>query len=65
MDDGKGFTPGEEEKVFQRFYSGDAGGSGIGLAITKAIVEGNGGELRRLMVSWEARCLHCAFRFNG
>jgi signal transduction histidine kinase len=42
-DDGQGFAPGEETKVFQRFYSGDAGGSGIGLAITKAIIEGHGG----------------------
>ncbi|WP_413306862.1 ATP-binding protein [Bacillus sp. 1P10SD] len=42
-DDGKGFAKGEETKVFQRFYSGDAGGSGIGLAITKAIIEGHGG----------------------
>lgn len=44
-DDGPGFAPGEVEKVFQRFYSGDAGGSGIGLAITKAIVEGHGGSI--------------------
>ncbi|MFK9091799.1 sensor histidine kinase [Bacillus salipaludis] len=46
MDDGRGFTPGELVKVFQRFYSGDAGGSGIGLAITKAIVEGHGGDIK-------------------
>ncbi|WP_423799718.1 sensor histidine kinase [Neobacillus sp. SAB-20_R2A] len=44
-DDGPGFASGEVEKVFQRFYSGDTGGSGIGLAITKAIVEGHGGSI--------------------
>lgn len=44
-DDGEGFKPGEEEKVFERFYSGESNGSGIGLAITKAIIEGHGGEM--------------------
>lgn len=43
IDDGIGFAPGEEAKVFDRFYSGDSSGSGIGLAITKAIVEGHNG----------------------
>jgi signal transduction histidine kinase len=44
-DDGKGFASGQEMKVFQRFYSGEDGGSGIGLAITKAIIEGHGGTI--------------------
>ena len=44
-DDGAGFKPGEETKVFDRFYSGADGGSGIGLAITKAIVEGHKGTI--------------------
>ena len=44
-DDGTGLSPGEESKVFDRFYSGDTGGSGIGLAITKAIIEGHNGTI--------------------
>lgn len=44
-DDGIGFAPGEETKVFQRFYSGEEGGSGIGLSITKAIIEGHQGTI--------------------
>ncbi len=49
-DDGTGFKPGEENRIFQRFYSGDAGsngscGSGMGLAITKAIIEGHNGSI--------------------
>lgn len=44
-DDGPGFTPGEEDKVFKRFYKGPHGGSGIGLAISKAVVEGHGGTI--------------------
>ncbi|WP_274654715.1 sensor histidine kinase [Paenibacillus humicola] len=44
-DDGKGFAPGEEKRVFDRFYKGEQGGTGIGLAITRAIVEGHGGTI--------------------
>lgn len=49
-DDGPGLAlaSGEEDKVFQRFYSGEEGGSGIGLAITKAIIEGHGGTIKAL-----------------
>ncbi|MCT4563960.1 MAG: HAMP domain-containing histidine kinase [Maledivibacter sp.] len=45
MDDGQGFKNDEEKKIFDRFYKGKKGGSGIGLAITKAIVEGHGGTI--------------------
>lgn len=44
-DDGPGFTSGEEDKVFKRFYKGPHGGSGIGLAISKAVVEGHNGTI--------------------
>lgn len=44
-DDGKGFAPGEEKRIFERFYKGERGGTGIGLAITKAIVEAHGGSV--------------------
>ncbi|MBP1936101.1 sensor histidine kinase [Paenibacillus sediminis] len=45
MDDGRGFAPGEEQKVFGRFYKGEQGGTGIGLAIAKAIIEAHGGTI--------------------
>ncbi len=45
IDDGKGFQNGEESKVFERFYKGEKGGTGIGLAITKAIIAGHKGEI--------------------
>jgi len=51
-DNGVGIPPEELDKIFDRFYQVDntstrpCGGSGIGLAITKGIVEGHGGTIR-------------------
>lgn len=45
VDDGTGFQNGEESKIFERFYKGEKGGTGIGLAITKAIVTGHNGRI--------------------
>lgn len=44
-DDGDGFAPGEAARVFERFYKGAKGGSGIGLALTKTIIERHNGEV--------------------
>lgn len=44
-DDGYGFSPGEEKLVFERFYKGEKGGSGIGLTLSKTIVNRHGGDL--------------------
>jgi signal transduction histidine kinase len=46
-DAGVGIPPEEQERIFEIGVRGgsDAGGSGIGLALTRAIVEGHGGEL--------------------
>jgi len=49
-DRGPGLAPGSEERVFEKFYRGDAsrrsGGVGLGLAICRGIVEAHGGRLR-------------------
>lgn len=51
-DDGVGIPPEELDKIFDKFYQVDNnykrsyGGSGIGLAIAKGIVEGHGGTIR-------------------
>ena len=46
-DRGPGFAPGEEERVFEKFYRGAGGagrrGTGLGLAICRGIVEAHGG----------------------
>ena len=49
-DTGPGVPDDERERVFERFFRGSlgrkAGGSGIGLAIVKDLVEAHGGEVR-------------------
>jgi heavy metal sensor kinase len=50
-DDGPGIPSGEEEKVFERFFTGSAGihsshtGAGLGLSIAKLIVNRSGGQI--------------------
>ena len=51
-DTGEGFPPAEADRLFERFYRTDAGrthrnaGSGIGLTITKAIINAHHGAIR-------------------
>ena len=48
LDRGPGFAPGEEKRVFDKFYRGKsegARGAGLGLAICKAIVTAHGGAI--------------------
>jgi two-component system sensor histidine kinase KdpD len=52
VDRGPGFTPGMEERAFEKFTRGDAESStpgvGLGLAICRAIVTAHGGTIRAL-----------------
>lgn len=48
IDDGDGFEYGQEEMVFDRFYKGQKGGSGIGLALSKEIIEKHGGTIQAI-----------------
>jgi two-component system sensor histidine kinase HydH len=44
-DRGEGIAPGEEERVFEPFYTRRARGTGLGLALARRIVEGHSGEI--------------------
>ena len=45
-DDGPGVPEAEKERIFEPFYSGKADGTGLGLLISRKIVESYGGSLR-------------------
>ncbi|OGO76772.1 MAG: hypothetical protein A2Y23_05900 [Clostridiales bacterium GWB2_37_7] len=45
QDDGSGFKMNEEYKLFDRFYKGERGSTGLGLSIVKAIVEAHAGKI--------------------
>ncbi len=45
-DDGEGFEQEEIKNVFERFYKGKKGNTGLGLSITKAIVEKHQGSIQ-------------------
>jgi signal transduction histidine kinase len=42
-DDGTGFDEEALKNIFTRFYKGKNGNTGLGLAITKSIIEGHNG----------------------
>jgi signal transduction histidine kinase len=44
-DSGLGIDPLKSEKLFEAFYTTKAKGMGIGLAISRAIIEGHGGRI--------------------
>jgi signal transduction histidine kinase len=44
-DDGEGFDKEEIKYIFERFYKGKNGNTGLGLSITKVIVEKHGGTI--------------------
>jgi signal transduction histidine kinase len=44
-DNGPGIAPGDREKIFDMFYSTRADGTGLGLWITRSVIEAHGGRL--------------------
>jgi signal transduction histidine kinase len=45
-DCGRGFAPGSENRIFDAFFSTKAAGLGMGLSVSRSIVEAHGGALR-------------------
>ena len=42
-DTGQGIAPEQRDKIFDLFFSTKEGGTGVGLTITKQVIEGHGG----------------------
>jgi len=55
-DTGRGIDENAKNKVFNLFYSGKITGTGLGLPISKSIVETNNGELRLESTSDKGSC---------
>jgi two-component system sensor histidine kinase KdpD len=58
-DSGPGFAPGEEQRIWEKFYRGSAGvgaGAGLGLAICKAIVMAHGGAIEAVNLPEGGAC---------
>ena len=45
QDAGVGFEPHDAERLFQAFYTTKSGGMGIGLSVSRSIIESHGGRL--------------------
>jgi two-component system, OmpR family, sensor histidine kinase CssS len=45
LDDGPGFDPGEIANIFERFYKGKKGNFGLGLSISKNVIEKHNGKI--------------------
>jgi two-component system C4-dicarboxylate transport sensor histidine kinase DctB len=46
IDDGEGVPPDRLDQIFDPMFTTKPGGSGFGLAVCKAVMEGHGGTLR-------------------
>lgn len=63
-DDGEGFDTQEIPRVFDRFFKGEKGLSGLGLSIVKGIVESNGGRVSAFNKQNYGACIRIIFQIK-
>ncbi len=61
VDDGIGFDENEISRVFDRFFKGAGGLTGLGLSIVKGVVENNGGEVEAYNKQGFGACVKIMF----
>jgi len=64
IDDGAGFKPEELESVFDRFYKGTKGVTGLGLSIAKAVIERHNGNIQAYNVKNGGGCIEITLPFK-
>jgi two-component system, LuxR family, sensor kinase FixL len=58
-DTGHGIAPGEEEKIFESYYTTKPGGLGLGLSLSRSILTAHGGHLRAENQGSGGATFHC------
>jgi signal transduction histidine kinase len=64
-DTGEGISPEDLPHVWERFYRGDGGGSGLGLTLVKSLVETMGGQVAVESVVGEGSCFTISLPLSG
>jgi two-component system, LuxR family, sensor kinase FixL len=58
-DTGHGIPPGDEETIFESYYTTKPGGLGLGLPLSRSILIGHGGHLRAENQGSSGATFHC------
>jgi two-component system sensor kinase FixL len=58
-DTGHGIPPGDEERIFESYYTTKPGGLGLGLSLSRSILRAHGGQLRAETHNPSGATFHC------
>jgi two-component system sensor histidine kinase PilS (NtrC family) len=61
IDNGAGISPEAEQHIFEPFFTTNSTGTGLGLYITKEVVESNRAKIRHLALPTEGTCFRLQF----
>jgi two-component system, LuxR family, sensor kinase FixL len=59
-DTGHGIPPGDEETIFESYYTTKPGGLGLGLSLSRSILMAHGGQMRAENLGSSGATFHCA-----